>query len=203
MSSSGRVTIEPLPSPLRWLASPRAWSVGERSLELSSGPASDLFIDPAGDVRVLNGAALIAEVAEGDFLFSARVRPELVSTFDAGVLLVYRDETSWAKLCLERSPQGEPTVVSVVTRGVSDDCNSFSVESGEVRLRIARLGDCFAFHASREDGFWRLVRYFTLGGEGAVEIGFLAQSPTGEGCQVRFEQIAFEKRRLGELRNGE
>jgi hypothetical protein len=47
------------------------------------------------------------------------------------------------------------------------------------------------------------VRYFALGGEGAVEIGFLAQSPTGEGCRVRFDAIAFEPRRLGELRNGD
>jgi len=202
MSSSDRVTIEPLPSPLRWLASPRAWQAGDRSLELSAGPASDLFVDPAGTAPLLSAPALVGEVS-GDFLFSARVRPELASTFDAGVLLVYRSETSWAKLCLERSPQGEPTVVSVVTRGVSDDCNSFPVVSGEVGLRIARLGDCFAFHASDGDGFWRLVRYFALGGEGAVEIGFLAQSPTGEGCRARFEEITYEERRLGELRNGE
>jgi regulation of enolase protein 1 (concanavalin A-like superfamily) len=202
MSYSDRPSIEPLPSPLRWLASPPAWRAGERSLELSSGPATDLFIDPAGGAALQNAPALVGEV-EGDFLFSARVRPELASTFDAAVLLVWKGETSWAKLCLERSPQGEPTVVSVVTRGVSDDCNSFSVEGGEVGLRIARLAGCFAFHASSGDGFWRLVRYFTLGGEGAVEIGFLAQSPTGEGCRARFEQIAYEKRRLVELRNGE
>ncbi|HEY5478724.1 MAG TPA: DUF1349 domain-containing protein [Gaiellaceae bacterium] len=202
MSSFDRLTIEPLPSPLRWLVPPRAWSAGDRSLELSAGPATDLFVDPAGGAPFINAPSLVGE-ASGDFLFSARVRPELASTFDAGVLLVYRNETSWAKLCLERSPQGDPTVVSVVTRGVSDDCNSFPVESGEVSLRLARLGDCFAFHASSGDGFWRLVRYFALGGEGAVEIGFLAQSPTGEDCRVRFEEIAYERRRLGDLRNGE
>lgn len=202
MSSSDQLRIEPLPSPLRWLASPLTWREGDRSFELSAGPATDLFIDPAGGAPQLSAPALVGEV-EGDFLFSAHVRPELVSTFDAAVLLLYRSETSWAKLCLERSPQGEPTVVSVVTRGVSDDCNSFSVRSSEVALRISRLGDCFAFHASSGDGFWRLVRYFTLGGEGAVEIGFLAQSPTGEGCRARFGEIAYEKRRLGELRNGE
>jgi regulation of enolase protein 1 (concanavalin A-like superfamily) len=202
MIPSSGLTIEPLPSPLRRLGLPLAWRVGDCSLELSAGPATDLFIDPAGGAPLLSAPALVGEVG-GDFLFSARVRPELASTFDAAVLLVYRSETSWAKLCLERSPQGDPTVVSVVTRGVSDDCNSFPVAGGEVELRIARLGDCFAFHASSGDGFWRLVRYFTLDGEGAVEIGFLAQSPTGEGCRASFEQIAFEERRLGDLRNGE
>ena len=202
MSSSGRLAIEPLPSRLRWLNPPLAWHTGDRSLELSAGPATDLFVDPAGGAPALNAPALVGEV-EGDFLFSARVRPEQAATFDAGVLLLYRNDTSWAKLCLERSPQGEPTVVSVVTRGVSDDCNSFPVAGGEIALRIAHLGDCFAFHAAGGDGFWHLVRYFSLGGVGPLEIGFLAQSPTGEGCRARFEEIVFEKRRLGELRNGE
>jgi len=202
MSSSGRLTIEPLPFELRWLNSPLAWSTADRSLELSAGPATDLFVDPAGGAPALNAPALVGEV-EGDFLFSASVRPELASAFHEGVLLVYRSDTSWAKLCLERSPQGEPTVVSVVTKGVSDDCNSFPVAGGEIALRIARLGDCFAFHAAGGDGFWRLVRYFALDGEGPVEIGFIAQSPTGEGCRARFDQIVYEARRLGELRNGE
>lgn len=202
MSSSGRLEIEPLPAELRWLNPPLGWLIGDRSLELVAGPATDLFVDPAGGAPLLSAPALVGEV-KGDFLFSARVRPEQASTFDAGVLLVYRSAASWAKLCLERSPQGEPTVVSVVTRGVSDDCNSFRVAGGETALRIARLGDCFAFHAAGEGGFWHLVRYFALDGEGPVEIGFLAQSPTGEGCRVRFEEIAFERRRLDELRNGE
>jgi len=202
MSSSGRLTIEPLPFELRWLNSPEAWSTADCSLELSAGPATDLFVDPAGGAPALNAPALVGEV-EGDFLFSASVRPDLASTFDAGVLFVYRSDTSWAKLCLERSPQGEPTVVSVVTKGVSDDCNSFPVAGGEIALRIARLGDCFAFHAAGGDGFWSLVRYFALDGKGPVEIGFLAQSPTGEGCRARFDQIVYEARRLGELRNGE
>lgn len=203
MNTSERVSLPPLPMALRWLAPATSWKASENDLELSGGAATDLFSDPAGGSSLANAQALIGPAPEGDFLFSARVRPELVSTFDAGVLLVYRDEKNWAKLCLERSPQGEPTVVSVVTRGVSDDCNSFVAASGEAGLRIARIDDCFAFHASDGDGFWRLIRYFALDGKGEVEIGFLAQSPTGSGCTASFEQIAFEQRRLGELRNGE
>jgi len=203
MSASERVSIAPLPMTLRWLVPAAFWKADEHGLELSAAAATDLFSDPAGGSPLASAPALIGPAPEGDFLFSARVSPELASTFDAGVLLLYKGDKSWAKLCLERSPQGEPTVVSVVTRGVSDDCNSFAVESGEVGLRIARLGDCFAFHALDGDGLWRLVRYFALGGAGAVEIGFLAQSPTGEGCRARFEEIVYEKRRLGDLRNGE
>jgi len=202
MNLSESLTIAPLPMQLGWLNPARDWRVEERSLELDAGPASDLFTDPAGGEPLANAPALVG-AARGDFLLSARVHVEFASTFDAGVLLLRRDERNWAKLCFELSPQGEPTVVSVVTREVSDDCNSFTVEGAEVWLRIARLGDCFAFHASTDATFWRLVRYFALEGEDELSIGFLAQSPTGEGCRVRFDEIDYAERRLGDLRSGE
>ncbi|MHB8060993.1 MAG: DUF1349 domain-containing protein [Gaiellaceae bacterium] len=203
MSSSARVTIEPLPMVLRWLAPAPSWKADENGLELHAAAKTDLFSDPAGGSPVAMPAALIGPAPKGDFLFGARVSCKQRSTYDAGVLLLYRDEGNWAKLCLELSPQGIPTVVSVVTRGVSDDCNSFACERAEISLRITRIDDCFAFHASSGGGPWQLVRYFALAGEGDVEIGFMAQSPTGSGCAARFEQIAFEQRRLGDLRNGE
>jgi regulation of enolase protein 1 (concanavalin A-like superfamily) len=203
VQTSEPIGIAALPMALRWLEPARSWKAGEDWLELSAGPATDLFSDPAGGAPLLSAPALVGEPPEGDFLLSARVRAELVSTFDAGVLVLLRDREHWAKLCLERSPQGEAMVVSVVTRGVSDDCNSFVCASGEVGLRISRLDGCFAFHAASAEDFWRLVRYFTLAGEGGVEVGFLAQSPTGESCTARFEEIAFERCRLADLRNGE
>lgn len=202
MSSSGLLTIAPLPMPLRWLTPAQDWRVGERSLELTAGPGSDLFVDPNGSTPFTNAPTLVGE-ANGDFMLSARVRVELASTFDAGVLLLYRDSRNWAKLCFERSPQGEPTVVSVVTREISDDCNSFAIGGNEVWLRIARLGDCFAFHASTDGAFWRLVRYFALAESDGLQVGFLAQSPCGDGCRVLFDEIRYEARRLGDLRSGE
>jgi regulation of enolase protein 1 (concanavalin A-like superfamily) len=76
------------------------------------------------------------------------------STFDAGVLFVHADDTTWAKLCLELSPQGQPMIVSVVTRDVSDDCNSHPLEGAESWLRVARLSSAFAFHVSRDGERW-------------------------------------------------
>src|SRR2546421_645033 len=78
----------------------------------------------------------------------ARVRIDGTSTFDAGVLFIHADDTTWAKLCLELSPLAEPMIVSVVTRGVSDDCNSQTIEGKEAWLRVARRDGAFAFHAS-------------------------------------------------------
>ncbi|MGD0167832.1 MAG: DUF1349 domain-containing protein [Gaiellaceae bacterium] len=195
------VSIAALPFSLRWLEPGRDLRVEGRSLELSAGPATDLFSDPEGDKPNASAPALIG-AAPGDFLLGARVSVEFATTFDAGVLLLYRDERNWAKLCFELSPQKEPTVVSVVTRGVSDDCNSFAVQESEIWLRIARIGDCVAFHASKDGALWKLVRYFTLPAAAGARVGFLAQSPSGNGCRVRFSEIFFEARRLADLRSG-
>lgn len=94
-------------------------------------------------------------------------------------------------------------VVSVVTRGVADDANAFSVAGQEVWLRIARVGRAFAFHASTDGADWAFVRVFALGdGLLPVRVGFEAQSPTGGGCRVGFDHISFASRTLADLRDG-
>ena len=138
----------------------------------------------------------------GDYLLSARVDAGLAATFDAGALVVWADERTWGKLALERSPAGAATVVSVVTRGVSDDCNSWTLDEPAAWLRIARIGDAYAFHASRDGSRWDLVRHFRLEAA-SVSAGFEAQSPLGEGCTARFSEIAFTASTLGDIRSGE
>jgi hypothetical protein len=139
----------------------------------------------------------------GDWMLSARVSATHKATFDAAVLVVHVDDRTWAKLCLELSPDGRVLVVSVVTRGVSDDCNSSAAPAASTWLRVSRLGRAFAFHASADGERWEMVRYFGLGTEAPVRVGFLAQSPTGDGCAATFERIDFRPERLADLRSGE
>jgi uncharacterized protein len=196
------ITLDPLPFALRWRSRPRDWSHADGVLIVDAGAATDWFVDPAGrSAATMNAPALLGE-ATGDFMFSARVEVEFTATFDAGVLVVRANDESWAKLCLERSPDGEAMVVSVVTRGVSDDCNSKVVVGNATWLRISRLGPAFAFHASADGTSWSLVRHFALPAEETLAAGFLAQSPLGDGCRASFDSIAFERRRLGDLRSG-
>jgi regulation of enolase protein 1 (concanavalin A-like superfamily) len=196
------ITLDPLPFALRWRSPPRDWSHATGVLTVHAGAASDWFVDPAGSAApVMNAPALLGEVT-GDFILSARVEVEFTATFDAGVLVVHADDESWAKLCFERSPESDAMVVSVVTRGASDDCNSTVVAGNAAWLRISRLGAAFAFHASADGTSWSLVRHFPFPAAETLAVGFLAQSPLGDGCRASFDSIGFEPRRLGDLRNG-
>jgi hypothetical protein len=119
------------------------------------------------------------------------------------VLLVWINDRHWGKLCFEFSPDGEPMIVSVVTRGVSDDANAFVVDGRTVWLRVSRIEDAFAYHASLDGKTWRMVRFFTIDGTStSAAIGFEAQSPTGAGCVVTFDDIRFTSERLEDLRDG-
>ena len=194
--------ISSFPSPLRWLREPAESAVEGDALRIVAGPQTDWFVDPLTEAVKAGAPALVGPI-RGDFLLSARLEVAFAATFDAGALMLWRDDRAWAKLCFEYSPQSEPMVVSVVTRGVSDDCNSHVVDGSAVWLRMARIGRAHAFHASSDGRRWELVRHFRLDGDGELDVGFVAQSPTGNGCAVTFSEIRLEATRLNDLRSGE
>jgi hypothetical protein len=174
---------------------------------VTAGPMTDLFVPPDGGAPVdrlprltwqsgpLSPAAPVS--------LSARVRPALAATFDAGTLLIATGSGAWGKLAFERSPQGLGTVVSVVTRGASDDSNGRAVAGDALFLRIYCDGRVVAFHASDDGGFWELIRLFALPGTAdGVALSLSAQSPTGPGCVASFDRITLSRTPLGDLRDG-
>jgi regulation of enolase protein 1 (concanavalin A-like superfamily) len=198
---SAIVEVPALPAPLRWVNTADAWSARADALVITAGPRTDWFVDPLGDSVVDNAPALLM-ATEGTWMLRALVSAEHAARFDAGVLAVWAGPKTWAKLCLELAPDGRLMVVSVVTRGESDDCNSVAVEGDAAWLRISRLGRAFAFHWSSDGDRWHMVRYFGLGSAADAEVGFLAQSPTGAGCTATFEHIHYSPERLADVRSG-
>jgi hypothetical protein len=95
-------------------------------------------------------------------------------------------------------------VVSVVTRRRSDDCDSVPVGRRSVNLRISALERAFAFHWSPDGQAWHLVRSFWLGDDApaTASVGFIVQSPTGDGCYATFRDVRFAPTLLADLRSG-
>ncbi|MFW7414710.1 DUF1349 domain-containing protein [Demequina sp. SO4-18] len=175
----------------------------DSGVEITSGAMTDLFTDPGSGHAEASAAVVTRVVNEPSFQFSARVHAGLRSTFDAGALLVRADESHWAKLCLEQSVDGAPTAVSVVTRGLSDDANGWTLPGADAWMRISRDAETFAFHVSTDKASWELLRIFSLPTHGPVEIGVVAQSPMGEGCHVRFSDLTLHPHGLTDPRSGE
>jgi uncharacterized protein len=194
--------LEALPAPCDWVNSPTGWKAwGGNNLAIAAGPKTDWFRDPSGGAVTHNAPAAIFTPPDESALLSARVSVSFASTFDAGVLLASAGEDLWAKLCFELSPRGKPMIVSVVTKGLSDDCDSVVVRGREVHLRLAMMRKALAFHYSLDGRLWHLVRHFGLGA--GVRLGFLCQSPTGGGCEASFAGITYRAGELRDIRSGE
>ena len=187
-----------IPRLYHWKNEPAEWSLDENRLTITAGGLTNWFISPRDGAFTASGPTLLFEAAQ-DFIFSARVTSNLPAQWDAGMLMAYADDTTWAKLAFEKSIYQEPTVISVVTRGISDDCNSVSVEGNSVWLRLDKTGDTITFFYSLDGTGWRQVRVFTLGPVTDLQVGMGAQSPIGQGATAEFTEITYrpDKSSLG------
>ena len=120
-------TLPGLPYPVELLGEGGGTAV--EPVRIAAGPRTDLFVDPQTGATTLNAARVVGDPGAGDFQLSVRVEVAFADTFDAGALLVWGEDDTWAKLLLEWSPEHRPTVVSVVTRGRSDDANAVTIEA--------------------------------------------------------------------------
>ena len=111
-------------------------------------------------------------------------------------------KTHWAKLCFEATDIGTHAAVSVVTNGISDDANGADLEAERLWLQVVRQGDLFGMHYSLDGASWRMVRYFALPLPRQVQVGLVAQSPTGPGTSVDFHSFSVEPRRVADMRAG-
>lgn len=202
--ASDSLSIPTLPA-LAWHGVPAAghYDGAARRLSITARPGTDWSNDPlTGDSRT-SAAALLFVPPDGDFALSARVRAGFTGAFDAAVLCLWRDERRWAKLCFEHSPQREPTVMSVVTRGISD-ASAVVVDGDSAYLRLLRTGQAYAFHHSLDGVTWHFVRLFRLGEvDGSTRAGFLVQAPNATGCTATFEAISLSQEVPADLRDGD
>ena len=196
-------TLAGIPGELTWTTQPVEWSCEGDRLSIVSGPQQDWFIHPVRAVVQTSAPAALFIPPDTAFLLSAQVTVDFNGTFDAGALMVYTADRQWGKLCFEYSPQGQPMVVSVVTKEVSDDCNAVLIDGHTVYLRIAVAPPAVAFHYSRDGVLWHFVRYFRLENVEHPRVGFLSQAPTGAGCRATFAQIRYRAGQLQNNRNGE
>jgi uncharacterized protein len=197
-----KVTLNQIPQPLQWKNAPVSSRAENNVLTITAGKSTDWFIAPTDRQATANAPVLLFQPAE-EFVLSAKVRVEFGKQWDAGTLMVYAGDESWAKLAFEMSVYGEPTIVSVVTRGVSDDCNSTPIAGNAVYLQIAKVGRTLSFYYSTGGKSWRLVRTFTLGETKSLQAGFSVQSPIGEGASAAFSEIQYSPKAIKDIFKGE
>lgn len=184
-----------LPGPMVWQNAPASWKAEAGGLSITSGKQTDWFVSPMDGARRENSSRLVFQPAD-DFVLSARVTVDFRAKWDAGALVLYVNDDTWAKLCVEMTVENHPAIVSVVTRGLSDDNTSIAVAGRQVYLKIAKAGQAIFFYASENGQDWKIIRAFSFGPGAKVRVGFSSQSPVGEGCTTVFDQITYLAKRV-------
>lgn len=130
---------------------------------------------------------------------SARVTGKLKSIYDVAALVIYQDDDVWAKFCYENSVHLQPTIVSVVTRTFSDDCNS--MPAGDYAyMAVVKRGSEYSFFYSSDNKNWLMVRNFNLGTKGKIKVGFAAHGSRGDGFTGVFSEIKYQPKALDDMR---
>jgi len=192
-------SIPGLPGPLTWQNAPRAWNIDSKNvLTISSNPKTDWFVDPF-DGTVAKTAPILLFTPGPDYVLSARVAVQFTTKWDAGALMLWGDDHHWAKLSYEFSPDQKPTLVTVVTRGLSDDCNSLSLAGDSVYLRMAKSGNTYVFYFATDGKNWQILRTFSLDTDLPIRAGFESQSPEGSGAVAKFSAITYDPHRVGNI----
>ncbi len=189
-----------LPDGFRWQNEPKEWSFQGEQLQVQAPAGADFFVDPLGDAHRDSAPYLYTELT-GDFTVVTRADAKMESEFDSACLMLWQDETHWAKVCYEMS-YGWPSLVSVVTKGYSDDCNTLMTLAEPPYLRISRYGDTISMHYSLDEKNWYMLRYFRMDLQPTIRVGVVAQSPGGDGCSVWFSGFSVKAEPVTDIRGG-
>jgi regulation of enolase protein 1 (concanavalin A-like superfamily) len=193
------LSIQGLPGALKWQNTPCSWQIDDKNVIIISANAkTDWFVDPF-DGTAANNAPILLFTPDSDYVLSAQVTLKFDTKWDAGALMLWGDDHHWAKLSFEFSPEKKPTLVTVVTRGLSDDCNSVDLQGDSVYLRIAKSGRTYVFYFSLDGRNWQVLRTFSLDTELPIRAGFEAQSPAGSGAIAKFSSITYDSHRIDNI----
>lgn len=167
-------------------------TIAAKEGEFAISPARDtnLFLSPDGGFNVVNAPMALFAPA-GDFTLTAKVSARLVDAYDVAAMVVWEDEKHWAKLCFENSAMREATIVTVVTRERSDDANSETIASPFAYIAIARKGNEFSMHFSRDGVQWRLARHFQMPASDNLRVGFTAHTFSNQHFAAVFSDVVY------------
>lgn len=189
------VKINGIPQLLYWENSPNSVSLKAGVLEIEAGAKTDMFRDPNVTYNTDNAPKLMF-VPDKDFVLSATIEHNFVNKWDAGGLVLKADSLNWIKFCFERDYLGYRRVVSVVTKDVSDDANSQTIYENFAHFKIAKADNVVTLYVSTDGKKWLLIRHLQFNTNKEIKVGFLAQSPVGLRCKVKFSNIKYEARKI-------
>lgn len=196
------ITIKGIPHKLGWEIKPQKFINKKDSFIIESGAKTDMFRDPNVTYNTDNAPKLLF-TPDVNFILIASIKHSFANKWDGGAIVLKADSINWIKFCYEKDYTGNRRVVTVVTKDVSDDCNSVSYTSNKVYFKIAKADNVITLYCSDNGKNWLLVRHLQINFPYTLHLGFLTQSPLGKNCTVSFGDIVYEAKKIADPYKGE
>ncbi len=186
---------------MTWMNEPQSFQVENGTLAIFAAKETDYFNNPE-DSSVVGTAPYLYQEVEGDFVAKTLVEPDFSSQWNAVAMIVYIDSLNWIKFAFENSDATGASIVTVVTKGTSDDANGVILDGeSSVWLAIARKGNIYSMHWSVDGKDFKMARLTSMTDQQVVSIGVEAQCPVGPSATHRIHYFDIEKRTVDNLRN--
>ena len=152
---TGTITIGSIPGQLTWYNTPESYEVKGNSLSIVAAGKTDMFRDPNVTYNTDNAPKLMFQ-PDDNFVLSASIQHAFLNKWDGGAIVLIEDSLNWIKFCFEKDYTGAKRVVTVVTKDISDDCNSIEITGNTVFYKMAKADNVITFYASTDgkNGCW-------------------------------------------------
>src|SRR5258705_3917198 len=189
--NSDSLVISSIPHKLYWENTPNKFVIQDNKLTVEAGEKTDMFRDPNVTYNRDNAPKLLFK-ADENFVLSASIEQSFTNKWDGGAIVIKSDSLNWVKFCFEKDYTRAKRVVSVVTKNISDDCNSVEINTNKVFYKVAKADNVITLYYSTNGVKWFLIRHLQFEAKPGFEVGFLAQSPTGTKCAATFSNIKYQ-----------
>jgi regulation of enolase protein 1 (concanavalin A-like superfamily) len=196
------IRINSIPYGMFWENKAEKFSATNNEMIMVAGEKTDMFRDPNVTYNTDNAPKLLFR-PDNDFILIASIEHSFSSKWDGGAIVLKQDSLNWIKFCFEKDYTGAKRVVSVVTKNISDDCNSVEIKTNKVYYKLAKADNVITLYYSLEGKKWFLIRHLQFDTDKHFTLGFLAQSPTGKKCEVKFSNISYRAKKIKDPYVGE
>lgn len=187
----------------KWINQPKSFVFEKGTLKAVAEKGTDFFTNPEDNKQTATAPFLFQEV-NGDFVARAQVRPDFTSMWNAVALMVHIDDDNWIKFAFENSDATGKSIVSVVTKNVSDDANGVILnEQDQVWLKIVRKDSIYSMLWSKNGNDFKMGRLSTLPSADPIKVGIEFQCPVGDSAMHQIDYFEIEKITVQDLRKGE
>ncbi len=185
-----------------WMNPPQSFDISNGILTVEAPKGSDFFNNPE-DGQITGNAPFLFTEIKGDFVVKAQIQPDFSSQWNAISLMIHIDENHWIKFAFENSDATGPSIVTVITKNLSDDANGVVLENSKaIWLKLIRKGDNYSMLWSQDDSDYKMARLTTLPHFPSVKIGLEVQCPVGPGATHMISYFGIAQKTVKDMRKG-